>query len=78
MRRYTQFIPQSRYAAAVIMNSTYEYEPASRKDEFIELGANTLNIILPILRPDRGAIFGAFPWCTSHSMIHARSRNIRV
>ncbi|KAF8550832.1 cytochrome P450 [Imleria badia] len=49
------------YTAAVIMNSTYDYDPASRKDELVDLAANILAIIIPVLRPDIAIIVGAFP-----------------
>ena len=63
MQRPTQLIYPSRYGAAVTMNSTYDYDPASRKDEFVGYAAGMLEIVLHILRPDRGALVGAFPWC---------------
>jgi hypothetical protein len=45
------------------MNSTYDYDPASRKDDLDDLVANVLNIIVPLLRPDVvTVIVGAFPW----------------
>ncbi|KAF8553328.1 cytochrome P450 [Imleria badia] len=50
------------YGAAVIMNSTYDYDPASREDELVGIQASMLKIVLHILRPDRGALVGAFPW----------------
>jgi len=50
------------YTAAVIMNSTYDYDPAHRKDELVDIVANVLNIIVPLLRPDVAVTVGAFPW----------------
>lgn len=47
------------------MNSTYDYDPTSRKDKFIDVVANVLRIILPVLRPDVAVTVGAFPWCES-------------
>lgn len=47
------------------MNSTYNYDPASRKDELVDMIANALNIILPLARPDIAIITGAFPLCES-------------
>ncbi|KAF8553325.1 cytochrome P450 [Imleria badia] len=49
------------YTAAVIMNSTYDYDPASRKDELVDIVANVLHTIVPALRPDIAIIAGAFP-----------------
>jgi len=47
------------------MNSTYDYDPASRKDELVNIAATMLDIIVPILRPDTAIIIDAFPWCGS-------------
>lgn len=47
------------------MNSTYNYDPQSRKDELVDTVANMLTIIVPALRPDIAIIIGAFPWCES-------------
>ena len=47
------------------MNSTYDYDPTSRKDELVDIVANVLNIIAPVLRPDVALTLGAFPWCES-------------
>jgi cytochrome P450 len=55
------------YTAAVIMNSTYDYDPASRKDDLVDLVANLLNIVAPIVRPDVAIMVGAFPWCESNT-----------
>jgi hypothetical protein len=44
------------------MNSTYDYDPAHRKDELVDIVANVLNIIVPLLRPDVAVTVGAFPW----------------
>ncbi|KAF8552144.1 cytochrome P450 [Imleria badia] len=50
------------YTAAVIMNGTYDYDPASRKDELVDIAASVLDIVLPLFRPDISVIIGAFPW----------------
>ncbi|KAF8129485.1 cytochrome P450 [Boletus edulis] len=50
------------YTASVILNSTYNYDPTSRKDDLIDTVANVLTIIVPALRPDIAIIVGAFPW----------------
>ena len=50
------------------MNSTYDYDPGSRKDELINIVANVLNIIAPVLRPDVAVMVGAFPWGESISL----------
>ena len=47
------------------MNSTYDYDPASRKDELVDIVARVLDIVVPVLRPDFAVIVGAFPWCES-------------
>ena len=47
------------------MNSTYDYDPASRKDDLVEIVANVLNIVVPLLRPDVAVMVSAFPWCES-------------
>ena len=47
------------------MNSTYDYDPASRKDDIVDIVANVLNIIVPLVRPDVAITVGAFPWCES-------------
>lgn len=47
------------------MNSTYDYDPVSRKDELVEVVANVLNTVVPVLRPDIALVLGAFPWCES-------------
>jgi len=44
------------------MNSTYDYDPASRKDDLVEIAANVLSIAVPLVRPDIAVIVGAFPW----------------
>jgi hypothetical protein len=49
------------------MNSTYDYDPASRKDDLVDLVANLLNIVAPIVRPDVAIMVGAFPWCESNT-----------
>ncbi|KAF8549589.1 cytochrome P450 [Imleria badia] len=50
------------YTAAIIMNSTYDYDPVSRKDELIQIVANVLDIVVPVVRPDIAVMLGAFPW----------------
>ena len=60
-----QLISPLRYTAAAILNSVYDYDPASRKDELVDMVANTLDIIIPALRPDVAIIVGAFPLCGS-------------
>ncbi|KAN0084466.1 Cytochrome P450 [Tylopilus felleus] len=50
------------YTAGIIMNSTYDYDPASSKDELLDIVANVLTIIVPVMRPDIAVIIGAFPW----------------
>ena len=45
------------------MNSTYDYDPASRKDDIVDIVANVLKIVVPVLRPDIAVTVGAFPWC---------------
>ena len=65
MQGLTQLSCPLRYTAAVIMNSTYDYDPASRKDDLVDIVANVLNIIVPLLRPDAAVTVGAFPWCES-------------
>ncbi|KAF8551312.1 cytochrome P450 [Imleria badia] len=49
------------YTAAVIMNSTYNYDPASREDELVDMVANVLSVALPAVRPDVAITVGAFP-----------------
>ncbi|KAN0084468.1 Cytochrome P450 [Tylopilus felleus] len=49
------------YTAAIIMNSTYDYDPASRKDELLDIVANVLNIVATAVRPDIAIMVGAFP-----------------
>ncbi|KAG6369367.1 cytochrome P450 [Boletus reticuloceps] len=50
------------YTASVILNSTYDYDPASREDDLVDTAANVLTIVVPAMRPDIGVILGAFPW----------------
>ena len=57
------YLSPSRYTTAVIMNSTYDYDPASRKDDIVDIVASVLNIVVPLLRPDIAIMVGAFPWC---------------
>ncbi|KAI9453746.1 cytochrome P450 [Boletus coccyginus] len=49
------------YTASVILNSTYDYDPVSRKDDLVDIVANTLNIIVPAMCPDIAVIVDAFP-----------------
>ncbi|KAF8123434.1 cytochrome P450 [Boletus edulis] len=50
------------YTASVVLNSAYDYEPAPRKDELIEIVTNVSDIVVPTLRPDISILMGAFPW----------------
>ena len=61
----TKFISPLRYTTGVIMNSTYDYDPASRKDNIVDIVANVLEIVVPLVRPDIAVMVGAFPWCES-------------
>lgn len=47
------------------MNSTYDYDPASRRDELVDIVAKVLHVIVPVVRPDVAVTVGAFPWCES-------------
>ena len=47
------------------MNSKYDYDPTSHKDESVDIVANMLEIVVPILRSDVALTPGAFPWCES-------------
>ena len=47
------------------MNSTYDYDPASRKDELVNMVKKALEIMVPVLRPDLAVVVQAFPWCES-------------
>lgn len=51
------------------MNSTYDYDPASRKDELLDIVANVLNIVATAVRPDIAIMVGAFPLCELASFI---------
>jgi len=66
----------SRYTAAVILNSTYDYDPVSRKDDLVDMVASTLNIIVPAMRPDIAVIVDAFPLRESESNTFPVSRLI--
>ena len=48
---------------AVIMNSAYDYDTTSPKDDIVDIVGNVLNIIVPFMRPDIAVMVGAFPWC---------------
>ncbi|KAI9567596.1 cytochrome P450 [Boletus coccyginus] len=50
------------YTAAVIMNCTYDYDPASRKDELVDIVENVLRMTVPIMRPEINLVVGTFPW----------------
>ena len=65
----------SRYTTAVIMNSAYDYDPTSPKDDIVDIVANVLNIIVPLLRPDIAVMVGAFPWCEPIISTAIRSRD---
>ena len=47
------------------MNSTYDYDPASRQDDLVDIAANVLNLVVPLLRPDVAVMVSAIPWCES-------------
>ncbi|KAF9235572.1 cytochrome P450 [Melanogaster broomeanus] len=49
------------YSAALIMNSVYDYDPVSRKDEMIVVVEKVLSALGDNLRPDAAIIIGAFP-----------------
>lgn len=53
----------SRYTASIMLNSTYDYDPASRKDELVDNLENLQNILIPALRADVAIMVGAFPLC---------------
>ncbi|KAF9235569.1 cytochrome P450 [Melanogaster broomeanus] len=44
------------YSAAAVMNSMYDYDPVSRKDETIVTAEKVLNTILEAFRPDTAAL----------------------
>ncbi|KAN0084465.1 Cytochrome P450, partial [Tylopilus felleus] len=50
------------YTAAIIMNSTYDYDPVSRNDELVEIVAKVLKIVLTVIRTDVAFMVGTFPW----------------
>lgn len=50
---------------SVILNSAYDYDPASRKEELVEVAATVLEIVVPAFRPDIAVMLGAFPLCES-------------
>ena len=62
------------------MNSTYDYDPASRKDELLDIIASVLDIVVPFLRPDIAILIGAFPWCEciSFSVSCLITKGVRV
>lgn len=46
-----------------MLNSTYDYDPTSPKDELVDMLANALNIFALAARPDISIVAGAFPLC---------------
>ncbi|KAF9235567.1 cytochrome P450 [Melanogaster broomeanus] len=44
------------YSAAAIMNSVYDYNPVSRKDEMIDTAEQVLGAMVDAFRPDIGAV----------------------
>ncbi|KAG6371202.1 cytochrome P450 [Boletus reticuloceps] len=50
------------YTSSVVLNSVYNYDPTSRKDDLVDMLANVLTLVVPALRPDINIILGAFPW----------------
>lgn len=44
------------------MNSAYNYDPVSRKDDLVDIVAHVLDVIVPVLRPDVAVVVDAFPW----------------
>jgi hypothetical protein len=55
------------------MNSTYDYDPVSRKDDIVDIVANVLHIVVPVLRPELAVMIGALPWCESITFTILRS-----
>ncbi|KAG8216714.1 cytochrome P450 [Butyriboletus roseoflavus] len=49
------------YTASVILNSTFDYDPASRKDKLVGMMADALNVFPLAARPDISIVAGAFP-----------------
>ena len=60
------------------MNSTYDYDPASRKDELVDRVKKAAEIMGPVLRPDVALVIQAFPWCESITFpaFHSITRSI--
>ena len=50
-----------RYTASVILNSVYDYDVKTHKDELFDIITKTLEITARALRPDVSIIVGAFP-----------------
>ncbi|KAN0084464.1 Cytochrome P450 [Tylopilus felleus] len=50
------------FTASVILNSAYNYDPASRNDDLIEMVAHLLHAAVPATRPDIAIMASAFPW----------------
>lgn len=50
-----------RYTASVILNSVYDYDAKSRKDELLDIIAKTLSTLGRALRPEVSIKVGAFP-----------------
>ncbi|KAH0835858.1 cytochrome P450 [Lanmaoa asiatica] len=49
------------YTMSLIMNSVYDYDPASRDDELAELVATVTKVVSGAFRPEVALIVGAFP-----------------
>ena len=43
----------------------YNYDPASRKDDLVDMVEKALSTILAVVRLDIAAIVNAFQWCES-------------
>ena len=50
-----------RYTASIILNSVYDYDIKTHKDELFDVITKTLEVTLRALRPDVSIIVGAFP-----------------
>ncbi|KAI9567539.1 cytochrome P450 [Boletus coccyginus] len=49
------------YTASVILNSVYDYDVKTHKDELVDIITKTLEVTVRALRPDVSIIVGAFP-----------------
>ncbi|KAN0084392.1 Cytochrome P450 [Tylopilus felleus] len=49
------------YTASVILNSVYEYDPKTQKDELLDIIAKSAKITARAMRPDVSILVGAFP-----------------